>query len=884
MGRYLEILEDPGGELTIEDVSSEAYSGQFSPSKFDVPNFSFSDSAFWVRIDISNETQSIEDWMLEIGFANMHYVDLYTPKSEGDGYVVKEAGAMRPDSASGVAHPRLVMKAAIPPQEQQTIYLRLKSGAAMVIPLTLWTDGAFFEDAQQEMIVRGIYYGILIGVLFINLFLLISFREASYLWLVVFLSSSIIHMLYVYGYAGILIPFNTLFIKESIIVISFCIVIASMLLFTDIFLEIKSRYPILHTINMLFVAVWIGLILLSFFASYHTIASLVVPFAVPSIIAVLAAGIASWRQDPRPVRFFMIAWFVFAFGLITVVLVRLNLLPSTALTENIFRAGLLWASVWWTIALVDRINTMRKEIQETNLELQTSESRYRQLVETMNDSLGVIDPSGVLTYANKRMGDMLGYPTEALIGNCITDYLDDENQQILYNQLVDRKSGSATPYELTWLKKDGNSVITRVSPMPMYGDEGHYSGSFAVITDITDQKKAGHLLERRVAERTQELSTLLEISRDVVAAEDIDLLLRQILKRLNSIVNYHGAVIFAERKGAWWTIAQDWPGLYSAPGTLKLSTKQVVEIKQDFVNGDPQLINRNESSGANDAGFKSLTSRLLSKVNISCCWFGVPLSEQEEMTGLLVLACDVPGTIQDQSNVIVASANQAAIAIENHRLYQEIRESVMVDERNRLARELHDSVTQTLFTASVLAEATPRISKRNPELADQNMNKLSILIRGALAEMRSMLIELRAGDLGNQSLDRLINTLAEALQARTKANVSVTLMNMPKLPQNVTLSFYRITREALNNIQVHSGATLVFITLLEDDGRIELHIRDNGKGFNPEEVPTGHLGIKIMQERAAEINGELQIQSEPDHGTDINLTWSINPGEIIEDE
>jgi len=102
-------------------------------------------------------------------------------------------------------------------------------------------------------------------------------------------------------------------------------------------------------------------------------------------------------------------------------------------------------------------------------------------------------------------------------------------------------------------------------------------------------------------------------------------------------------------------------------------------------------------------------------------------------------------------------------------------------------------------------------------------------------------------------------------------------MEVPELPEKVTQAFYRIAREALNNINVHAAATRVDVSLVEERGRVTMHIQDNGRGFNPRGIPLGHLGTRIMDERAAEIGGDLQIQSRPGHGTQITLTWS-RPG------
>jgi signal transduction histidine kinase len=198
-----------------------------------------------------------------------------------------------------------------------------------------------------------------------------------------------------------------------------------------------------------------------------------------------------------------------------------------------------------------------------------------------------------------------------------------------------------------------------------------------------------------------------------------------------------------------------------------------------------------------------------------------------------------------------------------------------VEERNRLARELHDSVTQTLFTASVLAEATPHILEKNASLGRQNLTKLSRLIRGALAEMRSMLIELRMGDLHRQTLEQLLGTLVDGARARSQAVITLSMMkDVPELSEKVTMIFYRIAREALINATVHSGAAHIQLSLFEETGQLILLVQDDGCGFEPEAVPAGHLGINIMRERAQEIGATLQVDTRPGNGTSITINWS----------
>ena len=162
-------------------------------------------------------------------------------------------------------------------------------------------------------------------------------------------------------------------------------------------------------------------------------------------------------------------------------------------------------------------------------------------------------------------------------------------------------------------------------------------------------------------------------------------------------------------------------------------------------------------------------------------WLGLPLLAGERTIGLLnILHGEANHYEASDIDLARTFANQLAVAIDNIHLNEQAGRTAAADERSRIARELHDSVTQTLFTASVLAEATPRIWNKDRDIARQNMERLSVLIRGALAEMRSMLLELRSDAPPNQSLDQLLTTLAEATRARSNVSVSLSIEGDPR--------------------------------------------------------------------------------------------------------
>jgi len=199
--------------------------------------------------------------------------------------------------------------------------------------------------------------------------------------------------------------------------------------------------------------------------------------------------------------------------------------------------------------------------------------------------------------------------------------------------------------------------------------------------------------------------------------------------------------------------------------------------------------------------------------------------------------------------------------------------TVAAEERNRLARDLHDAVSQTLFSASLIAEVLPRLWERNHEEGLRRLEEVRQLTRGALAEMRTLLLELRPAALVEAELPHLLSQLAESISGRTRVPVTVSTDGDCSFPADVKVALYRIAQEALNNVAKHAGAKEVNVTLLCEPDKVTLKITDDGKGFDIGSVPSDSLGLGIMRERAGDIGASLSVQSQVGHGTEIVIVW-----------
>jgi len=253
---------------------------------------------------------------------------------------------------------------------------------------------------------------------------------------------------------------------------------------------------------------------------------------------------------------------------------------------------------------------------------------------------------------------------------------------------------------------------------------------------------------------------------------------------------------------------------------------------------------------------------------------GSPIIVAGQPFGLFAVAfCSPHAPSRDERRLVHAIAQRAGVAIHNARLFEQAQQVATAEERQRLARELHDAVTQTLFSASLIAEVLPRLSERNPEEGRRRLEELRQLTRGALAEMRTLLLELRPAALMDTPFSHLLQQLAEASSSRGSVQIKVDAEGESTLPADLQIGLYRIAQEALNNINKHAEATHAEIRFRRRDSRVDLRITDNGRGFDKSSTPPGHFGLSIMRERARALGAQLRLESHPGAGTRIDVHW-----------
>jgi PAS domain S-box-containing protein len=456
----------------------------------------------------------------------------------------------------------------------------------------------------------------------------------------------------------------------------------------------------------------------------------------------------------------------------------------------------------------------------------------------------------------------------------------------------------------TQRQASGERIWVDTNKVPLHDGEGRVVGILGTFEDITERKqaqealqKAHDELEARVRERTAELSsindqlqreiaerrqveatehqqrTLAEALRDTAAllnsTLDLDQVLDRILSQIGRVVPHDTASIVLAEDGAVGVARYrgraETGSSNGRQAERRVPLEELPTFRKMAATRSPLILSDTRTS---DEWTDLASERWVRS------YLGAPITFEDEVIGFINLNAAMPGFFDPrQAERLRAFADQAAIAIRNARLFEQAQAAAALEERQRLARDLHDAVSQTLWTVSLMADVLPDLWQRDVRDGRQVLADLQRLTRGALAEMRTLLLELRPAALLEANIEDLLRQLAAATMSRKKVDVVVSVRSARRLPADVQVALYRIAQEALNNVTKHARATRVDVDLAATSTGVDLHIRDNGRGFEPEDQSPEHLGLQIMRERAEAVGARLWVASQLGHGTVIRVTW-----------
>ena len=408
-------------------------------------------------------------------------------------------------------------------------------------------------------------------------------------------------------------------------------------------------------------------------------------------------------------------------------------------------------------------------------------------------------------------------------------------------------------------------VITISSAQSHHFDESN----IALITGIANQMGVAienSRLYENERHRAEQFRVIGEVSRQITSILDVDELLREITRLVAHAFGYYivhigliedGELVYRGRA------AGDRPHPYDfvSPVRLELDSKGITTWVASH--GEPLIV----PDVSQDRRYLSVRGMPEIRSELA-----LPIMGRGEMIGVLDIESDeLNAFAEDDVAVLQSLANQAGVAIQNAKLYEQARQFAVLEERQRLARELHDSVTQEIYGVTMFAEAAGRLlAQGNQAQAADHLRELQASAQEALAEMRLLIYELRPPVLDQVGLQGALQARLEAVEGRSGLDTHFTAEGQAELERDVQENLYGIAREALNNSLKHAHASSLSVNLRISEPSIRLEISDDGVGFDPNgDYQEGGLGLRGMQERAEQIGGILSINSEPGGGTSI---------------
>lgn len=427
--------------------------------------------------------------------------------------------------------------------------------------------------------------------------------------------------------------------------------------------------------------------------------------------------------------------------------------------------------------------------------------------------------------------------------------------------------------------EDVIGMLTMSRTTPGYFTEEHARIVAAFANQVSLAIENARLFEQTET-RTRELRALLEVSRAVSSTLDLSVVLGTIVDELGAITKHAGASIlllredaleFAEARSMTGTTAPQGSRipLSAAPGlTTALQNGETVII-DDIRLDEPMAVDYRAAIAS-----IGLSDRL--PFDVIRSWMAVPLAVKDHVLGIMTLSWTEPGHFTDEhARLARAFADQAAAAIENARLFERTGHVAALEERQRLARELHDSVSQALYGIALGARTARTQLDRDPAKAAEPLDYVLSLAEAGLAEMRALIFELRPESLESEGLVAALEKQIAATHARYGLQVEARLQEEPDITIEKKEALYRIAQEALHNVVKHANATEASVSLTREDGHLRLLVADNGVGFDLHGDFAGHLGLRSMSERARHLGGDLVISSAPGTGTRVSATIPV---------
>jgi signal transduction histidine kinase len=378
------------------------------------------------------------------------------------------------------------------------------------------------------------------------------------------------------------------------------------------------------------------------------------------------------------------------------------------------------------------------------------------------------------------------------------------------------------------------------------------------------------VLEQLVTNRTRELSTIYNVVSVVGESVEIEQSLDKVLEQVLMALEARFALFFHLNEEGDRLDLKAEKGL-SADHKRAIQSLPLEKTWEGWIvkQGEPLVIPN-----------ISQDSRMMAPVDFSdsiYAYLGAPMHSHGKVTGVLGVIRDGKPYNVDDILLISAIVDHVGLILENAKLHKKAGQLAIVEERSRLARDLHDSATQTMYSAMLFTETSLNLAERGEtEALISNLKRLSQLSQQALREMRLLVYELRPSVLEQDGLIAAIRQRLEMVEKRVGIREKLIVPELPALPPGIEMALYRITLEALNNVLKHAEATEVVVEIHSNDDFVFLTVNDNGVGFESAYMDRGGIGLNSMRERTVVLGGNFEITSSKDAGTRIMVQLPLS--------
>src|SRR5688572_15139019 len=509
--------------------------------------------------------------------------------------------------------------------------------------------------------------------------------------------------------------------------------------------------------------------------------------------------------------------------------------------------------------LETRILERTQELQRANEALQEGEQRFR--VALIDTPIVVFNQDLDLRYT--WIYNAQSYANQPVIGKTDADLFSAEDamrlttlkRRVMAAGLLSREEVSVTV--------GGRTYFYDMTLDPLFDADGTVTGLTCAATDITERKQIYDQMRRRLSES----ESIQRIAKGLLQRIGLDEVLQIICAEAMQLTGATGSAVLLLEEDGWLRVTKSAGSPAYSLNRLPVSGSFAGRA---FQTGDHVWVNLQDSA-PNDEDAQQLQGYPWIKGLVSL--LVVPLKVDTKVIGILNIL-NKPGELtQEDMRIIDLFADQAAIIIEHVRLQHQAEQLAVLEERQRLARELHDSVTQALYSVTLYADAARMaFSAQKWEALERNLQEVRNMAREAMYDMRLLVFELRPFMLETEGLASALRARLAAVEGRSGLKTEVLVEEERRLPIMIEEELYRIAQEGLNNVVKHAEATQVQIRLKYDKRAVSLELMDDGKGFEPEAVShSGGFGLQGIKERVQQLGGTMKIESIPLKGTRLRV-------------